>query len=54
MSKRRKVHPVTGHPWVIVDSTIPEEIGKIYLGTVDDYSGVLPIEQKKKDKDHVV
>jgi hypothetical protein len=49
--EKEDVHPVTGLPWVIVESTIPEEIGRIYRVTVTDYRGFFRIAQRHKKKD---
>lgn len=49
--EREEVHPETGLPWIIIDSTIPGEVGGTYRVTVTEYRGFFRTDHKRKKRD---
>jgi hypothetical protein len=49
--KRVEKHPETGLPWIIIESSIPEEIGSEYAVSVTDYRSFFRTRQHRKPPD---
>jgi hypothetical protein len=49
--EKEEVHPVTGKPWIIIESVIPEEVGSVCLITVTEYRSFFRTAQKRQPPD---